>query len=294
MKFIPEKLGRSVARKILETKKESPHIFFAVGIVGVVGATVLACRATMRLEETVDEIEEEFESIASFERTEEANGAIVTQSDHYKAVGTASVHAVGKLGRLYGPAIAVGTVSVVCLTGSHVQLTKRNAALTAAFAGLSQVFDEYRGRVSAELGEAREKEIYNNVVTKEIEIDGKPQLVKTVGPYGMSQYARCFDETTKRFEKNYWENNLYFLRGIQNTANDRLRSHGHLFLNEVYDDLGFERTTPGSVVGWLWKGEGDNYITFGLDEEWNEAFVQGLERAAWLDFNVDGVIYDKI
>jgi hypothetical protein len=75
-----------------------------------------------------------------------------------------------------------------------------------------------------------------------------------------------------------------------------LRVRGHVFLNEVYDALGIERTKAGSVVGWV-MGEGRaNSIDFGLYDgrERARAFVNGYERTIILDFNVDGVIYDLI
>ena len=82
----------------------------------------------------------------------------------------------------------------------------------------------------------------------------------------------------------------------QNYYNARLQTRGHVFLNEVYDAFGIERSSAGSVVGWVLDsdGPGDNYIDFGMFEAYNRDFVNGQERSILLDFNVDGVIYDKI
>jgi hypothetical protein len=44
-------------------------------------------------------------------------------------------------------------------------------------------------------------------------------------------------------------------------------------------------------------GETDNYINFGIFDGTTEVlrdFVNGLEGAILLDFNVDGVIYNKL
>jgi hypothetical protein len=80
--------------------------------------------------------------------------------------------------------------------------------------------------------------------------------------------------------------------------NDLLISRGHMFLNEVYDALGLERTKAGSVVGWIISHDGDNYVDFGIftdkDARQYRDFVNGRSNAILLDFNVDGVIYDKI
>jgi len=73
-----------------------------------------------------------------------------------------------------------------------------------------------------------------------------------------------------------------------------LHARGHVFLNEAYDALGLERSTAGAVVGWVLDEKGDNYIDFGLYNQKSARFVNGLERNIILDFNVDGVIFDKI
>ena len=58
--------------------------------------------------------------------------------------------------------------------------------------------------------------------------------------------------------------------------------------------LGLERSSAGQVVGWVMNNDGDNYIDFGMFEASSSRFVNGTERSVLLDFNVDGVIYDKI
>jgi hypothetical protein len=70
-----------------------------------------------------------------------------------------------------------------------------------------------------------------------------------------------------------------------------------VFLNEIHDMLGLERTKAGAVVGWVMGGDGDERIDFGVfkaNEYMGQEFVNGNERSILLDFNVDGVIYDKI
>ena len=69
-----------------------------------------------------------------------------------------------------------------------------------------------------------------------------------------------------------------------------------LFLNEVYDMIGFEHTPEGAVAGWV-KDNGDGFVSFGLDDVNNESarrFVNGEDNVVLLDFNVDGIIFDKI
>jgi hypothetical protein len=202
--------------------------------------------------------------------------------------------------RLYTPAIVVGGLSIAALTRSHVILNRRNVALTAAYSALDRGFREYRARVVEKYGEEDDRNFRYG--TREVEVvDEKTKKVKTVtrvGAHEPSIYARFFDSYSTSWGKDP-EYNLYFLKAQQNYANNLLHSRGHVFLNEAYDMLGIPRSKAGSVVGWLLSrnGETDNYIIFGIfDGKTGEArdFVNGLEGAILLDFNVDGVIYDKI
>jgi hypothetical protein len=90
------------------------------------------------------------------------------------------------------------------------------------------------------------------------------------------------------------EHNKLFLKCQQSYANDMLQARGHVFLNEVYSWLGLEHSKAGAVVGWVINSDGDNFVDFGIFDPGNSRFVNGQERSILLDFNVDGVIYDKI
>jgi len=285
-----------VGRKMLILKKQSPHIFFVAGVAGTLISTVLACRATLKLSETLDDIQKDVDVAKKRNETlnrlpmelEEATNGFRQDLTYVYARGAV------KLGRLYGPSILIGVVSITALTGSHVQLTRRNAALMAAYAAIQKAFDEYRERVREEVGEAKESDLYQGLTTKTlVGDDGEEKEVKVVNPSKYSVYAKFFDESSVHWKKDPEYNRLY-IQCQQTYANDLLKSRGHVFLNEVYDMLGVDRSQAGQVVGWLLNGEGDDYITFGIFEAENSRFVNGYERSILLDFNVDGVIYDKI
>lgn len=286
---------RSVTRALLKTKKNSPHIFFVGGVVGALGSAFLACRATLKLEDTLDEIREDVETVRELSKVSETNerNETYTDHDHYKDLGYVLAKSSGKIIRLYGPAAILGAASIGALTGSHIQMTRRNAALAATVSLVSKAYEDYRLRVQEALGKEKELDIYRANKLEVQEIDGKKQKVVVTDPNGKSPYARCFDECSQHWEKSH-EMNMMFLRHQQNYINHRLKARGHVFLNEVYDDLGFDRTPAGSQVGWLLNGEGDGYIDFGIYDEENDLFVNGLERSCWLDFNVDGIIYEMI
>lgn len=291
---LPVSLTRSLGRQTLILKKQSPHIFFVLGVAGSVASTVLACRATLKLSETLDDIKNDLDNVKTLKEIETTPNLlepdyVYSETQHKKDLAHVYVTGGIELAKLYGPAVLLGAASIGMLTGSHVQLTRRNASLMAAYAALQKAYDEYRARVRAELGDERELELHRAL--EERVIDG--ETVKVVDPNKRSQYSVFFDEYSKYWEKDPELNRLY-ITCQQNYANNLLRARKHLFLNEVYDMLGVDRTKAGAVVGWVISKDGDNFVDFGLYEAYNSRFVNGWERSVILDFNVDGVIYDKI
>jgi len=99
-------------------------------------------------------------------------------------------------------------------------------------------------------------------------------------------YGRIFDENNIYWQENESHNKIY-VQCQMNYANDKLRARGHIFLNEIYDILGFERSSAGALVGWLVQDNEIPVIDFG------DMIADENGRIA-LEFNVDGVIYDKI
>lgn len=296
-----EKLIAKTSRLALKVSKHSPEICVATGIVAGVGATALACRATLRVGEIIDSHNETMAKINKLvSYAEDGNpidGYSVEEGQKEKWILT--IQTICKIGKLYSPAIIAGAFSVGMILGGHHILKSRNAALSLAYTGLQKAYDEYRKRVREVVGEEKENDIFKGVrevVTEETKENGKV-VKKKANELGepASPYTRLFDEGSCWWKPDA-EQNKFFLQMQQNHANDLLRLRGHLFLNEVFDMLDIPRTKTGSVCGWVY-GEGDSFVDFGLWDVTKEGvrrFINGAERNIWLEFNCDGVIYDKI
>ena len=286
-------------------QKHSPEILAGVGVVGVVASTVMACKATMKLNDILEEAKETRDKIKEVENNP-AYEDKYTPEDAKKDLTINYMQTSMKIAKLYAPAVLLGSASLGCLLASNDILRKRNAALSAAYMTVDKGFKEYRQRVAERFGEEVEKEIRYNIKAEEIETtvvneDGSEviikETVKTMDPNLYSDYARFFDEYNPNWQ-NDPEYNLMFLKSQQQYANDLLIARGRLFLNEVYDMLGMERSKAGQVVGWVYNEanpSGDNFVDFGiydLHKERTRAFVNGLEPSILLDFNVDGNIWD--
>lgn len=307
MRFVPDAVGRTIAHQTLLARKNSPTILFGVGVASMVGSTVLACRATLKVEEVLQEIEAEknqAEQIKHHVDSEAYKGnAVYTDDEVKKDTAVILIRGAWKVTKLYGPSIIVGGVGILCLTKSHKILMQRNAALTAAYVAIDTAFKQYRARVVERYGEQTDRELRYETeeVTVIDEETGKAHDTTIVAPGEPSGYARWFDEENKNWNTPaFAANNWRFLRSQQNAANDLLRWRGHIFLNEVFTLLGMSHTSAGSVVGWMYDREnerGDNYVDFGCWEQFDGVpleFYGGREGGILLDFNVDGSIWDLI
>ena len=297
------KATRVFYRVGFKLRKHSPEILAVGGAVGVVASGVMACRATTKLSEILEEPKQEIEKLKKYVG-EKGYTEKYSEEDSKKDLAILYVQSGVKVAKLYAPSVTLGALSLGCMLGSNHILRKRNIGLAAAYATIDKSFKGYRKRVVERFGEELDRELRYNIKAKEIEeikIDskGKEKVEKTtvsaVDPTIHSDYARFFDASCTGWEKNA-EYNLMFLKQQQNHANDLLKKRGHLFLNEVYDMLGFDRTEAGQYVGWLYDEKfpnGDNFVDFGIydmDKERNRAFVNGHEPVILLDFNVDGKI----
>lgn len=290
--ILSDKVTRAIGKASLKLAEKSPHIMFGAGIVGVGAATFLACRATLKLEDTVDEIRSDFEHADKMDY--KAIGRLDSDQERAKDMLYVGARSTVKLGRLYGPALLVGGTSIGLLIASHYKLTKRNAALTSALATVTQAYAAYRERVKALIGPDREAELYAGMREVEVETeDGRTEIRKVGDPTNTSPYAVVWDEEAHMWTPNP-ETNALILEGLRNGCNVDLQANGHLFLNDVHRRLGLPETEEGQIVGWWWNGDGDNFVDFGLDSPLNEEFFNGEVNVVWLDFNVDGPVHTKL
>lgn len=290
------------SKTVMKLKKHSPEILVVAGIAGTVVSAVLACKATTKVAEILDETKGTLDTIHEGMETGAINGQEYTTEDGKKDTVVVYAQTGMKLAKLYGPAIILGTLSITSILASNNILRKRNVALGAAYAAIDKSFKEYRGRVIERFGEQVDTELKYGIKAKkfeEIEVDpetGKEKKVKktvmVADPNLQSDYAVYFDSKSRNYETNP-DYNRMFLKAQQAFANDKLQTRGHLFLNEVLDDLDLPRTPAGQIVGWTKDGP-DGYVNFRIVEVERETEDGRHEPALLLDFNVDGNIWEKM
>lgn len=299
---IMKSVNGMASKTVMKLKKHSPEILVVAGIAGTVVSAVLACKATTKVAEILDETKGTLDTIHEGMETGAINGQEYTTEDGKKDTVVVYAQTGVKLAKLYGPAIILGTLSITSILASNNILRKRNVALGAAYAAIDKSFKEYRGRVIERFGEQVDTELKYGIKAKkfeEIEVDpetGKEKKVKktvmVADPNLQSDYAVYFDSKSRNYETNP-DYNRMFLKAQQAFANDKLQTRGHLFLNEVLDDLDLPRTPAGQIVGWTKDGP-DGYVNFRIVEVEREIEDGRHEPALLLDFNVEGNIWEKM
>lgn len=308
---IVNKMARTFHKVGFKLKKHSPEILVVAGVIGTVTSAVMACKATLKVSDVIDETKESIEIIhkCAGKGLKTSDGEEYTQEVANKDLTIVYIQTGWKFAKLYGPAVLLGVASIGCMVGSNHILHKRNIALGAAFTAMDKSFKEYRGRVIERFGKDLDRELRFNTKAKQIEetvVDENGEestvtkTVEIVDPnVAHSIYSVVFCEGNTGWTKNA-ELNKVFLLQQQNYANDKLRLNGVLTLNEVYDMIGAPRTAYGQLAGWVYTEDssvGDNFVDFGIFDINSEKkcdFINGIERSIILDFNCIGNILDYI
>ena len=310
------KIGKAVVKAAggsgLFLKAHTPELMVAGGITGFIVTVIGACKAT---DKARDILEEKEESMHSNDYFYGHNG--LTEGEFNDNVREINRHARRQLVKAYLPVVTSGAVSVILILGGYKMINGRLVKTAAAYKLLEDGFGRYRENVKNEFGEETDWRMLNNVsperleaaneereANREIDADKKRKKRQHDRRRTAHQeiYSQIFDQYSDRWRRSWTPDQVFsYLRGKQREANDMLAIRKHIFLNEVYDLLGLDRTEAGAVVGWiLTKNNPDSFVDFGLDDmpEDKRREILSAERnediLIRLHFNPDGLIYNMI
>lgn len=282
----------------LAFKKNAPSIALTAGTVGLVGTIALSNYQTTKAGYIVEEHKAALEELDLAAKTVGEDEYSV--EDYKKDHVIVWSQTVSKFAKHYGLSIALGAASIGLIVYGRNAYEGRIASLTAAYAITKEMFDRYREKVAEDLGEEQEQGLYESAEF-DIKKNKNGKIVEAHIPE--TTLGRFFDRsTTFEFSENASSNQI-FVKHQENFFNEKLAQRGYVFLNEVYEGLGFKPTPEGQVLGWFCeKGQEHERIRF-FDEDRQKSqdiLLKALQNddisaaALWLNFNVDGVIYDKL
>lgn len=289
---------------IARISKHAPTILSVTASAGVIATGYLAWHAGMHFEDV---------EVRAWERRTEClrNADNIPDEDVPKIERKNRILFILDTARSVAPAIIVGAATITMIYFSNSISKKRLAAVGAAYTALQTAFDGYKRTMVDALGKETVEKIVApklpNVGKSAEEIlssDNKSDAANVADAViasmkELSPYARIISEESS----NCWDDSEDYtsenIEAVQLWANRRLERKGHLFLNEVFDQLGLSRTREGAVVGWIKNSEnGDGYVSFGdFDASIYRVPSDDYSRIDSnfiLDFNVDGMIWDKI
>lgn len=303
-------------------RKHAPEILLGAGTVGVIAGSVLACKATLKLESIIDDTKDMVECAHDIHdgKVKLKEGETYSDADLRTDIMKAYGVCAGKILRIYAPAVIVGALSIASFFGSHRIMKRRYLELGAAYTTLGAHFARYRKRVVDELGEEKDKQFYNGTTIHKIKekvTDPETGKTKTVTkeievpldetPLDESIRVIFCAETSPEW-CNDPEYCLCFLKNAQRFCNERLKAspNNRLLLNDVRHELGLPNTKAGYRYGWKWmkdNPDGDNMIDFGIREltvskensdEVNDIIKENpYSKVFALDFNCDGDIWEE-
>lgn len=293
-------------------KAHAPEIMVGGGVTGFVLTVISACKSTCKANEIMD-VKEECERE---NREALANGEIpdAVWAENDKMIRR---NAKKELIKAYTPTVTMGIVSIVLVLGGYKLINGRLVKTAAAYKILEDGFGRYRENVRDIYGEEADREMLHRVrperlaaaqeereKNREIESD-KKRGIKNKEKKGTAYqeiYSAVFDQYSDRWRRSWMPEQVWdYLRQKEREANDMLRIRKHIFLNEVYDLLGLERTEEGALVGWiLTKNNPESKVDFGLklipESRRREFLTAQCNEDIWLrlHFNPDGLIYNMI
>lgn len=298
-------------------KDHAPEILVISGVGLGIGAVISAAVQTPKAIEAKKQFEENRGIVrTAHELGETVTGEKYTDEDYKKDLFGTYVQGTWQIIKPYLPTIGLTIGSVACTLGGFGVLKKRHATTLAILSSTVSQFDAYRSRVSKELGDEKEHDIYYGL--EEVEITELPEGAKKpivkkekyllddnietnplFGPYTIR-----LDSANPGFRRNGGDP-LYmdtWLSIMEATLNTKLRMRGFLFLSDVLEELEVTPDTYPNIdtdiahqVGWI-DGYKDSRVDFGCfryDEGSGERkleLVRGKNGCCYLSFNCSPIL----
>lgn len=293
----------------LFAKKHAPEIMIGGGLVGfavTIGETVVATNKTN------DILEEREEREALIKREVSDNPAYTPEmaENDRKQLRKATRR---KLCKTWFPVVSTATASGAAILGGYRIINGRYVATAAAYKTLEDGFDRYRSNVVKEFGKDVDWRMANGYSAEEMKAiqkerdeqkksEGSKERRKGKPSRYHSEYRYRFDPYSSRHWQRYWipQQMLDFVQYKTRQLNDKFQSDGYLFVNDVLEAFGMEKTSEGQVVGWIKRKGHTNIVSVGYDEAPEEEIrrVLGTKRNDdlywYLNMNPDGLIYTMI
>lgn len=256
--------------------KNGPKIAAVSGGVMTIGGAVMACEATLKVDEVLERHKQKMERIEAAKAISDENGdGEFTEKDVKRAKFETYRDTAIELVKLYGPAVTVGFAGVGLMQGAFWVTERRRATAVAALTTIDQM---YQNLLASGSNDISEDEVKVKPRVKEDDSDSDDTVV--VDWDGVSDpFFFIFDVDEKHFENTFTNkkaefitNERFLLSAIEN-YNYMLSGHtiDHVWVNDILKAWGMEETAVGQFYGWN-EATGDQiaYDIVPFVKQWND------------------------
>ncbi len=253
--------------------KNGPKIAAVSGGVMAVGGAVMACEATLKVDEVLERHKQKMERIEAAKAISEENGdGEFTEKDMKRAKFETYRDTAIELVKLYGPAVAVGFSGVGLMQSAFWVTERRQATAVAALTTMDQMYQNLLASGTNDIPESEE------IVVENDDSESDDVVVLNTNP-SVDPFFFIFDVDKKHFENTFTNkkaefvtNERFLLSAIEN-YNYMLSGHtiDHVWVNDILKAWGMEETAIGQFYGWN-EATGDQieYDIIPFVKEWND------------------------
>lgn len=239
-------------------------ILTGVGIGFTLVGTVLACKATLKVNQASEDhcklIEDTKANCAE---------AQMTEKETKKEVARAYKHICCDYVKKYLPAVGMTAAGIGLIIKAHNIEVAKYDGLMSAYISLETLFNKYRESVNARYGEEVEKDIYNEAYMKRAdEYHDDPDAPFVDGSY-MLFNDRCGD-----YQKGNPQANEFVIRNVQNNMVSKYKSGRRVYANEVARAFFHEEFADGWK--WCWYLGCTPEPNFLVNKEFQPEFMRGI------------------
>lgn len=271
------KIMKSVYKVGNVIAKHSPILLTVGGVLGIGATAVLSYKAAAKVEVITEKIEKSnFGEQEIQELEEQLNTQTVRLSDEEYEEIKCDLELTKKNHQLYtkkevvrdiAGAVALpvltGIASLACITLSYYIQNNRIVNLASALATATAERHYYKNKYAEQHGEEAAKTFYTPTQDGEVETtDAKGKTKKVKGKMKAdipSLHGEWFDKSTEYVSDDH-DYNMAFINSVTSKMDLKMFQKGSLTMNEVFDELGLQRTRGGALMGWS-VGTGFNLYT---------------------------------
>lgn len=317
-KPVAKAVAKTTASLVTKFKANEPEIMVVGGALGVVVATGLAIKGTLKVQKTMDNARDKMVAAeAQHDGTVmDPNGnqiAPISDSEFRKLVAKVRSETIWEFIKLYGWSALIMVLSLFTLVKGHWILKERYILTATSLKGMEEFVRFLKKNVVEDAGEEKWKEYSQGKVLEEkfeteVKRDDGAVVKKTINvpickPHENPWQFEYCEEMFDSWQPNV-ETNLQFLQGVEDFFDKhkyQTDKKAEISMYEILDYMGFKWDKVDKhyrkwlrTNGWAHDVNGDGFISMGLWMPINQPARRRLSDKVFFEFNAEGFLDELV